>query len=335
MKLFGEDRESFFRLRPHVDFRKAKLLRFFGLATTLVFLLYAIFASAPASFPAGKSIIIPKGATLAEVVSKLQSEHVVRYSFILRMSVVLLGDEGSVHAGTYQFHTRKNVFRVARAIMTGNFGLELIRVTIPEGATARDIADLFSDKQFPAFDRKVFLAKAAPLEGYLFPDTYLFLPTVEAEEVVVTLRDNFSAKLVGVRKDIYGTKHSLRDIVTMASLLEREARSTEVRRMIAGILWKRIEIGMFLQVDAVFGYIKGKDTYSPSLEDLTIDSPYNTYRNKGLPPGPISNPGLDAMVAAATPVESKYLYYLTDQSGVMRYAVTYEEHLANKQKYLQ
>ena len=314
--------------------RKGKFFRIGSIVALTLFLVYAVFFTAPSSFPAGKVIVIPKGATLAEAVAKLQDERAVRFSLALRLSALMFGGEGDVHAGSYQFEDPKNTFVVAHAIMTGDFGLELIRVTIPEGATARDIADLFSKEQFPAFNREAFLKESLPFEGYLFPDTYAFLPAVEAEEVVAELKKTFSEKFAEVRKNLYGSKHSVRDIVIMASLLEREARSLEVRRTIAGILWKRIEIDMPLQVDAVFGYIKGKDTYSPSLKDLEIDSPYNTYRNKGLPPGPIANPGLEAIIAAVTPIESEYLYYLTDREGVMRYATTYEGHLANKRKYL-
>ncbi len=120
----------------------------------------------------------------------------------------------------------------------------------------------------------------------------------------------------------------------MASLLEKEARTYDVRRTIAGILWNRIDADMPLQVDAVFGYIKGTKTFHPSYADLDIESPYNTYRNKGLPPGAIGNPGIEAIRAAATPLETKYFFYLTDREGVMRYARNFEGHVRNRALYL-
>lgn len=120
----------------------------------------------------------------------------------------------------------------------------------------------------------------------------------------------------------------------MASLIEREAKTDEDRKTIAGILWNRIDLKMPLQVDAVFGYIKGIDTYHPTSEDLSIESPYNTYLHAGLPPTPISNPGLESLHAAATPTKTDYLYYLTGKDGVMHYAKTFEEHKANRAKYL-
>ena len=116
----------------------------------------------------------------------------------------------------------------------------------------------------------------------------------------------------------------------MASILEKEARKLETRKVIAGILWKRIEIGMPLQVDAVFGYIHATSTYSPTFEDLEVDSPYNTYTNRGLPPGPIGNPGLESIRAALEPTKTPYLYYLTGKDGFMYYAKTFDQHVANR-----
>jgi len=120
----------------------------------------------------------------------------------------------------------------------------------------------------------------------------------------------------------------------MASIIEAEARTTESRRIISGILWKRISLGMPLQVDSTFVYINGKNTYELTSDDLKIDSPYNTYVYKGLPPTPIGNPGLDAILAALYPKTSKYLYFLSSKSGDMYYATTFEQHKRNKELYL-
>jgi UPF0755 protein len=128
--------------------------------------------------------------------------------------------------------------------------------------------------------------------------------------------------------------HSLKDSIIMASILENEARTTESRKIIAGILWKRLYLGMPLQVDSTFSYINGKNTYDLTLDDLKINSPYNTYLYKGLPPGPISNPGLDAINDAIYPTKTPYLYFLSSKSGDMYYAKTFEEHKRNKELYL-
>ncbi|MBI4133443.1 endolytic transglycosylase MltG, partial [Candidatus Uhrbacteria bacterium] len=121
----------------------------------------------------------------------------------------------------------------------------------------------------------------------------------------------------------------------LASYLEREVPEFEDRRIVAGILLRRMQLGMPLQVDAVFGYIFGRDTYPPSLEDLKVDSPYNTYTHTGLPPGPINNPGLESIEAVLNPTKTDYLYYLTDTDGFMHYATTYAGHQTNQRKYLQ
>jgi UPF0755 protein len=120
----------------------------------------------------------------------------------------------------------------------------------------------------------------------------------------------------------------------MASLVEEETRTPADRRLVAGILWKRIKLGMPLQVDAVFPYINGKNTYEVTARDLKIDSPYNTYLYPGLPIAPIANPGLDSIKAAIEPAESPYLYYLSDRAGAMHYAKTFEEHKRNRELYL-
>ena len=120
----------------------------------------------------------------------------------------------------------------------------------------------------------------------------------------------------------------------MASILENEARLYESRQIVAGILWKRISLKIALQVDAAFKYINGKTTEDLTLDDLKINSPYNTYNRLGLPPTPISNPGLLAIKAAVNPIKTQYLYFLSDKSGNMNYAITLEEHAENKWKYL-
>ena len=126
----------------------------------------------------------------------------------------------------------------------------------------------------------------------------------------------------------------LDDVVVMASLLEKEANEFKDRRKIAGVLWKRLEIGMPLQVDATFVYFLGKNTFELTLADLQTESPYNTYINKGLPPTAIANPGLDSLRAAVTPDENDYFFYLADYDGVTHFSETYAEHLRKKRKYL-
>ena len=148
------------------------------------------------------------------------------------------------------------------------------------------------------------------------------------------MRENFDAKISSLSADINTSGHSISDTVIMASIVEKEARTSTNRKIVAGVLWNRLALGMPLQVDAVFGYIFNRDTYSPSLADLKTESPYNLYLHIGLPPGPIDNPGLDSLLAALHPTKTNYFYYLTDPNGVMHYATTFAEHQANQMKYL-
>ena len=183
-------------------------------------------------------------------------------------------------------------------------------------------------------DRKAFLAAAQGKEGYLFPDTYFFMPGDSTQIILSIFNNGFHVHVLKVQKQIDAFKKPLPDVLTMASLLEKEASDTQSRRIIAGILWRRISIGMPLQVDAVFPYIIGKNSFELTRDDLKINNPYNTYTHKGLPPGPIANPGLDSITAAVTPIPSNYLYYLSDLQGNFHFAATYEQFLIYKHKYL-
>ena len=204
---------------------------------------------------------------------------------------------------------------------------------IPEGSSTKEIATILG-KILPDFAKEKFITEAQGKEGYLFPDTYYFPPNIKPDAVIEAMEKNFNEKIISLNEQISAFGKPMKEIIIMASLLEEEARKLETKQMIADILWRRLKMDMPLQVDASFQYVNGKNTFTLSLDDLKIDSPYNTYLYKGLPPTPITNPGLDSIIAAVTPTTSKYLYFLTDKNGNMRYAVTHDEHVVNKEKYL-
>ena len=292
------------------------------------------FYNAPGDFPnANTEVTIVSGNTLQEVAASLVSQHVIRSAEVFVVVTRLFSDEHGIQAGTYLFSKPYDVAAVVYKVTHGISDRLLTQVTFKEGITVREMAEILKEK-FPTIDSQRFTNEALPHEGYLFPDTYRFVPTVTSEEVVETLQTTFTQKTDAIQNTTQSSTHTFTDIIIMASILEREARSSEEKRMVADILWRRLAEGMPLQVDAVFGYIKNTDTYRPSFADLQIQSPYNTYRNKGLPPTPISNPGLESIVAAATPLPSTYVYYLTGKDGMMHYAKTFEEHKANRAKYL-
>lgn len=304
----------------------------FALALILVGGYRALFA-APADFPAGSIVVIARGTSAPQIGEQLAEKRVVAHSSVLRSVLRALGKSESVQSGAYRFESPQDVFTVANRLATGAYGFPPIRITFAEGTTIREMAEKIASA-LPEISASDFLKEARPYEGYLFPDTYLFPPSADASSVIAAMRANFNTRISPLLGDIQASGHSLSDVVIVASLIEKEARTTANRRIVAGILWNRLKLGMRLQVDAVFGYINNRATYSPSFEDLEIASPYNTYLHAGLPPGPINNPGLDSLDAAINPTITDYLYYLTGSDNLMHYAVTYAGHLANQRKYL-
>ncbi len=317
-----------------MDFFKRHIAWFFSFALAMLLVGgYQVLFSPPADFPAGSIVSVARGASAPSVAVQLADAHIIAHAGLLRAVLRVSGESDHIQAGAYLFTAPQNLFVVAYRLVTGAYGFPPVRMTFPEGATVRDIAERVAEA-FPDISAEDFLTAGKQYEGYLFPDTYLFSPSSDADSIIALMRANFNAKILSLSNDITASGHSLSDIVVMASLIEKEARSDTVRRTVAGILWNRLERGMPLQVDAVFGYIFGRDTYSPSFADLKVDSPYNTYTHTGLPPGPINNPGLAALDTALHPAKTDYLYYLTDKNGVMHYATTYAQHLANQRKYL-
>ena len=286
-----------------------------------------------------KSMVTPliakvdSNQTLGQIASSLESQHVVRSSLLFEILVRVLGGNRRVEAGAYFFPARQNLFAVALRFETGDFELNPVRVYIPEGATVQNIAGILNEKLQP-FDKEQFVAVAKPHEGYLFPDTYFFFPGQDPSVIVKALEDNYNKHVALIAPELEAAKEPVADIVKAASILVGEARTDRDRRIVAGIIWKRIKIGMPLQVDAPFGYILDKNLTQLTAADLQIDSPYNTYKNKGLPPTPINSPSLEAITAAAEPIKTPYLFYLSDRNGVMRYSVTYQQHLQKIRQYL-
>ena len=278
------------------------------------------FLSAPKDFPSGETIVIEKGTGLAEISGKLKKEGFIKNKYAFALYARVFNKSKKIKYGKYLFNEPVSIFSLLSRFTKGEFGFKPVKVTVAEGLTVKKIAELLGD--FENFDKEEFLEKTGKLEGYLFPDTYLFLPFAETEQIIGTMTDNFKKKAGDVGKDI----------VIMASLIEKEVPDIGDRKIVSGILWKRLKLGMALQVDAVFPYITGKQKVLS--DDLKIDSPYNTYLHKGLPPGPISNPGLDAVEAAKNPQETSYLYYLSGKDGKTHFAKTFAEHLKNKEKYL-
>ncbi len=301
----------------------------------LLYLIYFITLAAPLDFPTATYLKIAPNETPAQVAQDLAARHIIQSPQIFTHVLQAYKKRGEVAAGEYFFPGPETVITVAKRIARGDFELTPIKVTIPEGANSREIGELLAQK-LPDFDETTFDHDAQQKEGHLFPDTYFFLPGQDPDTVITMLTNNFTNHIqeTQVAQAIATFGKPLADVITMASLLEKEAPKTADRKMIAGILWKRISIGMPLQVDAVFPYIIGVNSLQLTRTDLRTPSPYNTYIHKGLPVGPITNPGLDAILAAVEPTKNPYLYYLSDMHGNMHYSKTYAQQLANQRTYL-
>ncbi|KKW16856.1 MAG: hypothetical protein UY57_C0031G0004 [Candidatus Kaiserbacteria bacterium GW2011_GWB1_50_17] len=260
---------------------------------------YLVFIRPPSAFPAGELVEIPEGLSLSEIAELLEREQVVRSATLFRSAVYVFGRERNVKFGDYFFKEPRNAFIVARALSYGVYGLEPIRIRVSEGTMVREMASLFA-VYLKRFDEERFLSEARPMEGYLFPDTYFFLPNADDRLVLRTLRQSFYSRTVELEEEISASGRSLEDIV----------------------------------INAVFLYSLGRTTFELTSADLASDSPYNTYRVRGLPPTPIGSPSFDSLRAAVTPIKSDYLYYLADRNNVTHFSETYEKHVEKKRLYL-
>jgi UPF0755 protein len=270
--------------------------------------IYYLLFSAPRNFPANTIISIKEGSSLRYVSRYLKDNNIIRSRVVFETFVIMFGNEKYVALGDYFFEDKLSVFEVAKRISKGERHLAPIKVTIPEGFTNVDISEAFASK-LSNFNIDKFKIEAKEKEGYLFPDTYFFLTTDNEKDVLNSMSSNFDKKMSVVRTSILS---SGKEVITMASIIEKESKGDTDRAFISGILWKRLSIGMALQVDA-----------DP-----------NTYKVKGLPIKPISNPGMEAIEAAIYPKYSSYLYYLHDKEGNIHYARNFKEHQNNIIKYL-
>lgn len=304
-----------------------------SLAIFVVAILFTFLVKAPSNSITHLMITVEKGRTVSSVAKQLKAGSVVRSEFLLKGFLIVFGGNGGMKAGDYFFEYPQNAIKVAYRLANGLYGVESVRVTIPEGSNVFEIAKIATPKLYK-FNPNQFVAIASSSEGYLFPDTYHFLSSSDETEVFNAMKKRFNEKIKEVEDGVKDSGRPLDEVIKMSSILEEEARKEMTRKMIAGILWKRFDEGMPLQVDAAFIYVNGKNTFELTTEDLRADHPYNTYTRKGFPPTPITNPGLDSILAALTPIESPYYYYLSDLEGEMHYAVTHDEHVENKFKYL-
>ncbi len=280
-----------------------------------------------------KIFVIEQGKGVRAIAKNLKEQGLIKDQIVFFLLTKRLGLDSKIQAGNYRLFPSMSASDIAKELTHGTLD---IWITIPEGQRALEIAEIL-EKNMPKYDPS-WNSVLEKNEGYLFPDTYLFPKDSNITTIISIMSNNFETKY----KTLDTSKSSLtkEEIVTLASLIEREAKHEEDRSLISSVISNRLEIGMKLDVDATLQYILGhqpneKRWWKSSLteKDKEVNSPYNTYQVAGLPPGPISNPGLSSLEAAISPAETDYLYYITDKSGTNRYAETFTQHQANIQKY--
>ncbi len=295
----------------------------------IVWVVYAFFA--PINAPVGTYVEIPYGSSISNVGKLLEDNRVIRSKNAL--SIIARITKGNMIAGRYKFEGNESIFYINYRLVHGIRGVKEIKITIPEGFTSSEISARIN-KQFPNIPKDELDASLIPKEGYIFPETYFFDAEASKDEIVNKLINKSNNMLAKILSPIDINSNEAKTIIIKASLVEAEGRTTEERRVIAGIIENRLNKNMPLELDATITYLTGRASSQITIKDIRINSPYNTYKNTGLPPAPIDNPGNDSISATQNPTKTSYLYYLHDKNGNIHYAVTYIQHLRNKIKYL-
>jgi UPF0755 protein len=318
----------------------------FKFLVTLFIILVAILSTAatwvnwalqaPSKDGQEKTFVIKEGESVPSFVERLKEEGIIKNALAFRIHLKFSGLDRKIQAGSFKLTTNKPASEIALALTTGRLDKW---VTFIEGLRKEQVAEILA-KNFN-IDKEKFLAAAD--EGYLFPDKYLIPVKASEEQILSIFKTNFGKKYTKEMEDKAAAAGlSTEQVITVASIVERESKGKgeNERAVIAGILLKRWRQGRRLEADATVQYALG---YSEEekvwwrknfTEDLNVDSPYNTRRVKGLPPGPICSPGLAAIQAVINPLETDYYFYVHDKDGNPYYAKTFAEHQANIRKYL-
>lgn len=281
-----------------------------------------------------RHFVIATGEGVNTISRNLKTAGLIRNAFVFETYLWWKNLEGRLIAGDYDLKPSLSIRALTRVLVAGETVSRERDITILEGWTRRDIAEYL--EQEGVVKANDFLDATKDLEGYLFPDTYRIFKDATVQEIVVKMRANFDRKVGSeMRADIKKQKKTLDAIVIMASILEREVRTPEEQNFASDVFWRRLAIGMPLQADSTINFVVGGKRPRATYDDLKIDSPYNTYKYRGLPPGPIGNPGLSAITAAIYPKKNDYWFFLTtEDDGHAIFGKTLDEHNRNRARYL-
>jgi len=298
-----------------------------------------------------KLFLVEKGKGVKEISSALQEQGFIKDRNLFNLYIFWKQAGNKLQAGEYLLSFSMAVPEIMDKLVSGEITEK--KITIIEGWSKNEIAQYLENEQmFSAedfleivadrsseFSQKYNFLKSIPkgldLEGYLFPDTYQVDKSIDPEDMVEVMLENFDSKLSPeLKMEIEKQEKSVFEIVTIASLLEKEVRTIEDKKIVSGILRERMRLGIPLQIDATIAYITGKKTTKISKEETQVDSPYNTYKYRGLPLGPICNSGFESILASVYYEDSDYLYYLSTPEGETIFSRTLKEHNIAKVKYL-
>lgn len=284
------------------------------------------------------TFVVKPGEGLREIANRLKSDNLINSSVAFFLLTKKMGIDGQIEAGDFRLSPNMSAEEVARTLTHGTLDNT---VTIPEGKRATEVAGILK-ATVPTYSPS-WATKLANYEGYLFPDTYRISHDATIDSIITQMTSNFDKKYATLNTT--NSKLTKNQIVTLASMVEREARFPQDRPLVASVFLNRLNLGMALQLDATVQYavasIKCQTTDTTcnwwpnnlTIQDIRVNSPYNTYQNPGLPPTPIANPGLSALQAVVSPAKTDYLYYLSDAKGHIHFAKTLEEHNQNIIKY--
>lgn len=316
----------------------SRISKIITIPAILVLLTIVYFVSPPfGHFDKPLMIEIDSGESLKTISKDINEAEIVRSSSLLRLMISVYGGQNKIKAGVYEFDGPTSVFSVAYRLSHQDYGYIPVKLTFPEGINSKELLSIIDSKfsnlkNLPNYeaDKINVISK----EGFLFPDTYFFPPNADVKIIADRMSSEYDRKIKKYKSEILESGKTETEIITMASILEEEVKTNEDRKMVADLLWRRIEKGMPLQVDSTLGYITGKKSSELTMSDLATTSAFNTYKNKGLPPSPISNPGIDVIEATLHPTKNEYLFFLTGDDGKTYYSKTYAEHLRFKKLHI-
>ncbi len=337
---------------------KLKLIKIFTISLIFAAVIYSAYfvytINAPLSSQSAERAFSVEPKWGSVIVSKeLKKQGFIRDWVVFELYIWQQGKASSLQPGQYVLDSNLSIKEIVKILTQKikNENFEEVTLTFIEGWNNRDYAKYLAEQGFGSesdffeivqkkqswWDDYDFLSsrpKNLDLEGYLFPDTYRVYKTASIQDIVKKILDNFGKKITPeLLAEIKSQGKTVHEILTLASIIEKEVPGDADRKMVADIFYKRLKNNIGLQSDATVNYITDKGTTRPSLNDTRLDNPYNTYKYRGLPPGPISNPSLSAIMAAIYPKSNEYYYFLTTPEGKVIYSKTYEQHLAAKAKY--